>query len=296
MAHPEVIVGRIEHADMLQAMNTGHEGSLTTLHANTPRDALARLETMVLISGVDLPLQAIREQVASGIDLVIQQTRLSSGARKVTSITEVTGMENGRIQLQELFQFVKSGYDAQAQQVDGQFRGCDERADEGVPMSPTDLLIAGTAGTAGTVLGGTVLAWMALMLLAPRLRRFQLEQGLATLCQRVPTESTNLLASALRVTLETGGGLAEILERCAATIQSRQQIEAKVHALTAQGVLQAWVVGALPLLVLLVLSLVAPALMGVFWHTIPGHFALGAIGLLELGGAVVIRTIVNIDI
>ncbi len=136
---------------------------------------------------------------------------------------------------------------------------------------------------------------LALMVRAQRLGE-PLEQSLATLCVRVPTESTNLLASALRVTLETGGGLAEILERCAATIQARQQIESKVHALTAQGVLQAWVVGALPLLLLLVLSVVAPSLTDVFWNTTPGHFALGAIGLLELSGAIVIRKIVNIDV
>ncbi len=136
---------------------------------------------------------------------------------------------------------------------------------------------------------------LALIVRAQRLGQ-PLEQSLANLCVRVPTESTNLLASALRVTLETGGGLAEILERCAATIQARQQIESKVHALTAQGVLQAWVVGALPLLLLLVLSLVAPSLTDVFWNTEPGYFALGAVGLLELSGAIVIRKIVNIDV
>ena len=155
MRPDRIVVGECrgnEALDMLQAMNTGHEGSLTTLHANTPRDALARLETMILISGVDLPLQAIREQVASGIDLVIQQTRLSSGARKVTSITEVTGMENGRIQMQELFQFVKAGYDAQVQQIDGHFRGCElmptffaELAAVGFDISP-DLFAGGEPG------------------------------------------------------------------------------------------------------------------------------------------------------
>jgi pilus assembly protein CpaF len=90
---------------MLQAMNTGHDGSLTTLHANTPRDALARLETMVLMAGMDLPLKVIRQQVSSAVDLIIQQTRLKDGARKVTAITEVAGMEGDTIVLTDLFKF-----------------------------------------------------------------------------------------------------------------------------------------------------------------------------------------------
>src|SRR5690606_33339040 len=86
-------------------MNTGHEGSLTTLHANTPRDALARLETMILMAGMDLPLAAIREQVASSLDVIVQQSRSASGVRRITAIVEVAGIENGRIQLQELFRY-----------------------------------------------------------------------------------------------------------------------------------------------------------------------------------------------
>ena len=95
---------------MLQAMNTGHEGSLTTLHANTPRDALSRLETLVLMAGMDLPLQAIREQIVSAIDIIVQQTRFACGSRKVTHITEVTGIEGNTIQLQDIFKYSKSGY------------------------------------------------------------------------------------------------------------------------------------------------------------------------------------------
>src|SRR6185295_15462453 len=98
-----------ETLDMLQAMNTGHDGSLTTLHANTPRDALARLETMVLMAGMDLPLSAIREQVSSAVQLLVQQTRFACGTRKVTSITEVCGMESGKVQLQELFRYQPQG-------------------------------------------------------------------------------------------------------------------------------------------------------------------------------------------
>ena len=90
---------------MLTAMNTGHEGSLTTLHANSPRDALARLEAMVLMAGLDLPLAAVREHIAASVDLILQSARLADGRRLVTSIVELTGIESGRIQLQELFRF-----------------------------------------------------------------------------------------------------------------------------------------------------------------------------------------------
>jgi pilus assembly protein CpaF len=92
-------------------MNTGHDGSLTTLHANTPRDALSRLETMVLMAGMELPVRAIREQVASAIDLIVQQARLRDGSRKVTYITEVQGMEGDQIVLQDIFRFREVGND-----------------------------------------------------------------------------------------------------------------------------------------------------------------------------------------
>lgn len=127
MRPDRIVVGECrsgEALDMLQAMNTGHEGSLTTLHANSPRDGLARLETMVLMAGMDLPLTAIREQIASAIDIVVQQTRFACGARKVTSITEVTGMENGKIQIQELFRFQHRGYGPEGT-VTGSYEPCD---------------------------------------------------------------------------------------------------------------------------------------------------------------------------
>jgi pilus assembly protein CpaF len=88
---------------MLQAMNTGHDGSMTTLHANSPRDGLARLETLVLMAGVDLPVRAIRQQVASAINLIVQLSRLRDGSRKVTAITEVIGMEQDVITMQDIF-------------------------------------------------------------------------------------------------------------------------------------------------------------------------------------------------
>jgi len=112
MRPDRIVVGECrgpEALDMLQAMNTGHEGSLTTLHANSPRDALARLETMVLMAGMELPLVAIREQIAASIDIIVQQTRRATGHRIITSIAEITGMESGRIQLQELFRYEEQG-------------------------------------------------------------------------------------------------------------------------------------------------------------------------------------------
>jgi len=98
---------------MLQAMNTGHDGSLTTLHANTPRDALSRLETMCLMSGLDLPLKVIRQQIASAVDLIIQQSRLKDGTRKITAVTEVAGMEGETIVLTDIFKFEQTGVSAQ---------------------------------------------------------------------------------------------------------------------------------------------------------------------------------------
>lgn len=108
MRPDRIVIGECRGAealDMLQAMNTGHEGALTTLHANSPRDALARLETMVLMAGLDLPLLAIREQIASAIDIIVQQQRAACGTRRITAIVELTGMEGQRFQLQELFHY-----------------------------------------------------------------------------------------------------------------------------------------------------------------------------------------------
>ncbi|WP_454694049.1 ATPase, T2SS/T4P/T4SS family [Achromobacter aegrifaciens] len=108
MRPDRIVVGECrgpEAFDMLTAMNTGHEGSLTTLHANSPRDALGRLESMILMAGLDLPLAAVREHIAASVDIVVQQARLADGRRVVTSIAEIAGMESGRIQLQDLFRY-----------------------------------------------------------------------------------------------------------------------------------------------------------------------------------------------
>jgi pilus assembly protein CpaF len=114
MRPDRIVVGECrgsEALDMLQAMNTGHDGSLTTGHANSPRDILARLETMVLMAGMDLPLRAIREQISSALDLIIQQARLRDGSRRITNITEVQGMEGDIIVLQDVFMFEQMGED-----------------------------------------------------------------------------------------------------------------------------------------------------------------------------------------
>jgi pilus assembly protein CpaF len=94
---------------MLQAMNTGHEGSMTTIHANTPRDAISRLESMVMMGNMNIPERSIRQQIASAITIVVQATRLSDGTRKVTSISEITGMEENVISMQEIFTFNRKG-------------------------------------------------------------------------------------------------------------------------------------------------------------------------------------------
>jgi len=116
------VVGEVrggEALDMLQAMNTGHDGSLTTVHANSPRDVLSRLETMVLMAGVDIPMRAIREQISSAISLIVHQSRLKDGTRRLTHVTEIVGMEGDVITLQDIFMFdYRAGIDES-----GRFRG-----------------------------------------------------------------------------------------------------------------------------------------------------------------------------
>ncbi|MFH1636615.1 MAG: CpaF family protein [Chloroflexota bacterium] len=120
MRPDRIVVGECrggEALDMLQAMNTGHDGSITTLHANTPRDALSRMETMALMSGLDMPLSIIREQVASAVDLIVQQTRMRDGSRKVTHITEVAGMEGKTIVMTDIFKYEQTGIDSKGKVI-----------------------------------------------------------------------------------------------------------------------------------------------------------------------------------
>ncbi len=124
MRPDRIVIGEVrggEAIDMLQAMNTGHDGSLTTIHANTPRDALARLETMIQMTGMRLSDRAMRQQIASALDIVIQAARLSDGTRRITSISEITGMEGETITMQEIFQFERKGMDKNGK-VLGSFR------------------------------------------------------------------------------------------------------------------------------------------------------------------------------
>lgn len=124
MRPDRIVIGEVrggEAIDMLQAMNTGHDGSLTTIHANTPRDALSRLETMIQMTGMRLSERAMRQQIASAIDLVLQVARLSDGSRRVTSISEITGMEGDTITMQEVFQYERTGVSPQGE-VLGRFR------------------------------------------------------------------------------------------------------------------------------------------------------------------------------
>jgi len=127
---------------MLQAMNTGHDGSLTTIHANTPRDALGRLETMIAMANVNLPDKAMRQQIVSAIQIVVQQARMSDGTRKVTSVSEITGMEGDIITMQEIFRFDKLGL-APDGKVLGRFvatgvrpKVCDRLKASGVILAP----------------------------------------------------------------------------------------------------------------------------------------------------------------
>jgi pilus assembly protein CpaF len=152
MRPDRIVVGEVRDGaalDMLQAMNTGHDGSLTTVHANSPRDSLSRLETMVLMAGVDLPVRAIREQVAGAVDVVIQQARLKDGSRRIVAISEIAGMESDIITMQDLFLFDYSA----GRDENGRFRGTlvstglrpkfsDELHDQGIDLPP-DLFVRG---------------------------------------------------------------------------------------------------------------------------------------------------------
>jgi pilus assembly protein CpaF len=150
MRPDRIIIGETrggEALDMLQAMNTGHDGSLSTVHANTPRDAIARLETMVLMAGMDLPVRAIREQVASAIDLIVQITRLRDGSRRITQLTEVQGMEGQIVTLQDIFTFdYSAGIDA-----DGRFLG--QQRPTGIRPSFTERLEQSGIRVPATVFG-----------------------------------------------------------------------------------------------------------------------------------------------
>jgi pilus assembly protein CpaF len=143
MRPDRIIIGEVrgeEAVDMLQAMNTGHDGSLTTIHANTPRDALYRLDTMVAMANLNLPDKAIRHQIASAINLIVQVARMSDGTRRVTSVSEITGMEGDVITMQEIFLFEKTGVNDKGKVI-GRFRatGIRPKASEriiaaGVPL------------------------------------------------------------------------------------------------------------------------------------------------------------------
>jgi pilus assembly protein CpaF len=147
MRPDRIVVGEVrseEALDMLQAMNTGHDGSLTTVHANTPRDALTRIETMIAMGNMNLPERAMRQQIAAAVQLVVQQTRLSDGSRRVTSIAEITGMEGDVITMQEIFAFEKLGINEDGRVI-GRFRAtgvrpkCAERLKAAGIQLPTSM-------------------------------------------------------------------------------------------------------------------------------------------------------------
>ena len=147
MRPDRIVVGEVrseEALDMLQAMNTGHDGSLTTVHANTPRDALTRIETMIAMGATSLPDKAMRQQIASAVHLVVQQTRLADGTRKVTSISEITGMEGDVITMQEIFVFEKAGISKEGKVI-GRFRAtgvrpkCSERLKAAGILLPAEM-------------------------------------------------------------------------------------------------------------------------------------------------------------
>jgi pilus assembly protein CpaF len=145
MRPDRIVVGEVRGAealDMLQAMNTGHEGSLSTLHANSPRDALNRLETMIMMAGMEIPIAAIRDYISSALDLVVHLSRLGDGTRRVTNVTEVVGMEGEVMTTQDIFAFTREGTDESGRIVGSldptgiRPRFADRLAAAGLPLHP----------------------------------------------------------------------------------------------------------------------------------------------------------------
>lgn len=155
MRPDRIVVGECrsgEALDMLQAMNTGHDGSLTTVHSNSPRDCVSRLEVLVLMSGMELPVSAIREQIASAVHLIVQQSRFACGARKITSISEITGVEGTTVQISEIFRYREQGYDSE-----GRTHGCFE-ATGNVPEFYSRLSARGVAVDLGIFSSGSTIS------------------------------------------------------------------------------------------------------------------------------------------
>jgi pilus assembly protein CpaF len=143
MRPDRIIIGEVrgeEALDMLQAMNTGHDGSLTTIHANSPRDAVARLETMALMSNLNLPEKALRQQIASAVAIVVQIARLSDGTRRITHVTEVTGMTGDVVAMQDIFVFEKLGIDASGR-VLGRFKATGVSPKFAEPMKTSGIVL-----------------------------------------------------------------------------------------------------------------------------------------------------------
>lgn len=157
MRPERIVVGECrggEALDMLQAMNTGHDGSLTTVHANTPRDTISRLETLVLMAGMDLPLSVVRKQIVSAIHLIVQQARLRDGSRKITNITEITGMEGDTPVMQDIFKFQETGQDQNGKVLGEYVPGgnrpmCEERLKNHGFNLPATMFMSGAASARG---------------------------------------------------------------------------------------------------------------------------------------------------
>ncbi|MDB5292693.1 MAG: type secretion system protein, partial [Phycisphaerales bacterium] len=152
MRPERIVVGECrggEALDMLQAMNTGHDGSLTTLHANSPRDAISRIETMALMAGIDFPIRALREQIGSAIQVIVQQARLRDGSRKITNVTELAGMEGDKIVLQELFKFKEAPGPTTADKVVGSLQASGLRPQFMAKLEPTGIRLPPSTFTPG---------------------------------------------------------------------------------------------------------------------------------------------------
>src|ERR671935_43933 len=275
MRPDRIVVGETrgeEALDMLQAMNTGHDGSLTTVHANTPRDALSRIETMIAMGATNLPERAMRQQIASAIQLVVQQTRLSDGSRKVTSISEITGMEGDVITMQEIYVFEKMGINQEGKVI-GRFAPLGMlryrrhlRMRKFEEMFPEALDLLSRAIRAGHAFQ-TAMGMVADELGEPVGPEFKksfdqqnfglpLRDALNELSERMPILDVRFFVTAVLIQRDTGGNLAEILDNLAHVVRERFKIRRQIRVHTAHGRFTAWVLLSLPAALAVVLSMI----------------------------------------
>ena len=330
MRPDRIVVGECrggEALDMLQAMNTGHDGSLTTVHANTPRDTVARLETLCLMAGMDLPLSAIRAQIVSAVNLIVQTARLSDGSRKVIAITEVLGLgEHGQARLRDLFVFRQTGVDPATRKVLGHHEAVGRPSFLG-EFALRGIILRALAGRrrdrlraelpdALDMLANSLRAGLTLpQALARNLSRFPprigaefarilydtrlgyaLGDAFENFGRRLPIAEVNLVVIASKIGVSYGGNLAESYSMLSSLIRDNLAFEAELRAMTTEGRMQAIVMSCLPFALLLILLLVRREVVLPLFRTGAGLATLLVMAAMQALAYLWIRKIVEVRV